>query len=164
MVDRRLKKGAINLIGKLFLSVFVCLAWTTLISQGSLNAQTFGFTSGSTGVNGAFPPSAVPDGTSSITINMNNGQVTFLPDNTVTVLPNTPSGGFSNGIFNFTTFNLASGITASFIRHVNNTPVTILATGDITIDGVIDVSGEAGKSFSSSVISSKGGRRWAWRF
>ena len=157
MVDRWPGKGAINLIAKLFLSVLVCLAWTTLVSHDSLYAQTFGFDSGSTGVNGAFPPSTVPAGTSSITINMNNGQVTFLPNGTVAALPNTPSGGFSDGIFNFSTFNLASGITVSFIRHVNNPPVTILATGDITIDGVIDVSGKAGKSFSSSVISSKGG-------
>lgn len=122
-----------------------------------LKAQTFNFDSGSSGLNGEFPPSTVSDGTTNITVNMNNGEVAFLPDGTVPVLPGTTVGGFSDGIFNFTTFNLASEITLSFINHVNNPIVTIVATGDITIDGIIDVNGKKGESANASTGLHKGG-------
>lgn len=46
-----------------------------------------------------------------------------------------------DGIFNATTINVASGATLKFNRNALNTPVYLLATGDITIDGTIDVSG-----------------------
>src|SRR6266550_4350883 len=46
-----------------------------------------------------------------------------------------------NGIFNFTTINVASGATLSFNRNIFNTPAYLLATGDVIIDGTIDVSG-----------------------
>jgi len=47
----------------------------------------------------------------------------------------------ADGIFNATTINVASGATLRFNRNALNTPVYLLATGDITIDGAIDVSG-----------------------
>lgn len=46
-----------------------------------------------------------------------------------------------DGIFNATTINVAAGATLKFNRNALNTPVYLLATGDITIDGIIDVSG-----------------------
>src|SRR5437773_10332809 len=81
-------------------------------------AQTFN--SGSTGADGAFNPSCTP------------------PPCTVTVtVP--PSG-----VFNFTTINVPANITVKFTKNADNTPVTVLASGNVTIAGIIDVSGLAG--------------------
>lgn len=72
----------------------------------------FAFTSGSTGADGAFDPTV----------------------NTTLDLP--PSG-----IFNFTSVNIRNGVTVTFKKNATNTPVTILATGNVTIAGTINVSG-----------------------
>lgn len=71
------------------------------------------FSSGSTGADGAFNPTA----------------------NVTIALP--PSG-----VLNYTTVNIPPGITVIFTRNALNTPVTMLAQGDITIGGEIIVSGE----------------------
>lgn len=70
------------------------------------------FVSGSTGADGALTPTV----------------------NTTVTLP--PSG-----IFNFTSVTIPSGVTVKFLRNTTNTPVVILATGDVTIGGTLDVSG-----------------------
>ena len=70
------------------------------------------FNSGSTGADGPFNPQV----------------------NTELQLP--PSG-----VFNFASVNIPAGVTVKFRRNATNTPVVILATGDVTIDGTIDVSG-----------------------
>src|SRR5258706_10061922 len=70
------------------------------------------FVSGSTGADGAFNPAV----------------------NTTVTLP--PSG-----IFNFTSVNIPVGVTVAFRRNTANTPVVILATGDVVIGGLLDVSG-----------------------
>ncbi|MBI2927014.1 MAG: hypothetical protein HYY24_15070 [Verrucomicrobia bacterium] len=49
-----------------------------------------------------------------------------------------------DGLFHFTTINVADGATLRFERNALNTPVHLLATGDVTIDGTIDVSGGNG--------------------
>jgi len=46
-----------------------------------------------------------------------------------------------DGIFNFTTINVASGATLKFNRNLLNTPVYLLATGDVVISGTVSVSG-----------------------
>ena len=71
----------------------------------------FAYTSGSTGADGAFNPTT--------------SQSIQLP----------PSG-----IFNYTSVNIPVGVTINYIKNATNTPVTILATGDVTIAGAIDVS------------------------
>lgn len=76
-------------------------------------AQTFD--SGSTGVDGAFAPTA----------------------NVTLALP--PSG-----VFNFTTITIPAGVTVTFTRNATNTPVTMLAQGNVVIAGTIDVSGAHG--------------------
>jgi hypothetical protein len=48
----------------------------------------------------------------------------------------------TNGIFNFTTITVSNGATLRFNRNLLNTPVYLLATGDVVIGGTIDVSGE----------------------
>lgn len=49
-----------------------------------------------------------------------------------------------DGRLQFTTINIPLNITVKFIRNALNTPVYLLASGDISIDGWIDVSGESG--------------------
>jgi hypothetical protein len=44
-----------------------------------------------------------------------------------------------DGVFHCTTVNVASGIVLRFSRNAQNTPVYILATGDVTLDGQIHV-------------------------
>jgi hypothetical protein len=86
------------------------------------------FTSGSTGADGAFSPSS----------------------NTVLTLP--PSG-----VFNFTTMNIPSGVTVTFTKNAANTPAVLLATGNVTINGVINVSGAVGGSLGRPGASGPGG-------
>lgn len=47
----------------------------------------------------------------------------------------------ASGIFNYTTITIPAGVTLTFAKNAANTPVTLLASGDVTIEGVIDVSG-----------------------
>lgn len=70
------------------------------------------FISGSTGVDGAFSPTV-------------STELQVPPD----------------GVFNFTTVNIPYGKTITFKKNAANTPVYILATGNVTIDGVISVNG-----------------------
>lgn len=76
-------------------------------------AQTF--SSGSTGADGAFAPTA----------------------NTTLTLP-------ASGVFNFTTVTIPAGVTVDVQRNAGNTPVTILTTGDITVAGTLQVNGTNG--------------------
>ena len=57
---------------------------------------------------------------------------------TNTTLPLPP-----NGIFNCTTITVASNATLTFTPNALNTPVYLLAQGDVAINGTIDVSGYA---------------------
>jgi hypothetical protein len=52
----------------------------------------------------------------------------------------------ANGIFNCTIINIGSGFTLKFNRNPLNTPVYLLATGDVVITGTIDVSGKNGSA------------------
>src|SRR6266852_8610157 len=70
------------------------------------------FNSGSTGADGAFSPTV----------------------NTTVALP--PSGSF-----NYTSVNIPVGVTVKFLKNTTNTPIVILATGDVAIAGTLDVSG-----------------------
>ncbi len=90
------------------------LSAKTLLAGGILSFASiaWSFDSGSTGEDGAFAPQV----------------------DTTLQLP-------EDGIFNFTSVNIPSGVTVQFTKNATNTPVVMLASGDITIDGVIDVSG-----------------------
>ena len=50
----------------------------------------------------------------------------------------------SDGLIHATTINVVEGATLTFERNVFNTPVYLLATGDVTVSGTIDVSGKTG--------------------
>lgn len=86
------------------------------------------FSSGSTGALGAFAPAA----------------------NTVVTLP-------PDGVLNYTTVTIPSGVTVTFLKNAANTPVTMLATGDVLVNGVISVNGAVGINGSSSATVQAGG-------
>ena len=81
----------------------------------SLVSVSFAFESGSTGIDGAFSPQV----------------------DTTLQLP-------EDGIFNFTSVTIPNSVTVRFEPNTTNTPVVILASGDVTINGSIDVSGTNG--------------------
>ncbi|MBI5103054.1 MAG: hypothetical protein HZB33_14660 [Nitrospirae bacterium] len=81
------------------------------------HSAALAFTSGSTGADGPFNPTT-------------NTEVVLPPD----------------GILNYTTVNIPTGVTVTFKKNANNTPVYMLATGDITISGTISVNGGNGST------------------
>lgn len=105
--------------------LFLCLiAWV------NSPAQSGSFSSGSTGADGAFAPTA----------------------NQTIVVSET-------GVYNFTTINVPSGVTITFIRSFSakNVPVTLLASGDVTIAGTISVAGKPGANAVSGGFGGPGG-------
>ena len=77
-------------------------------------APAFAFDSGSTGSDGALTPNV----------------------DTEISLP-------ANGVLNYTTIDIPSGVTVRFSRNGLNTPVTLLVSGNATIAGSINISGAA---------------------
>jgi hypothetical protein len=59
----------------------------------------------------------------------------------------------ASGVFNFTSITIPAGVTVRFTRNATNTPVTLLATGNVAIAGVLDVSGGPGGNGVGSVTS-----------
>jgi len=80
------------------------------------------FSSASTGVDGA--------------LNITAPGVTYFNPTTLKLTANT-------NIFNFTTITIAAGSTLKFWEGVFHGPVFLLASGDVTINGVIDITGDA---------------------
>jgi len=80
------------------------------VSLAFASAISAAYNSGSTGADGAFNPSL--------------SQSVQIP----------PSG-----IFNYTSVNIPAGVTITYTKNAANTPVTILASGNVTIAGIIDV-------------------------
>jgi len=93
----------------------------------SASAQN-SFNSGSTGADGAFAPSTT--------------QTIVVPD---------------SGVFNFTTVSIPAGVTITFNRGTNNKPLTILATGDVTIAGTINIDGKPGNANATGGNGGPGG-------
>jgi hypothetical protein len=62
-----------------------------------------------------------------------------------------------SGVFNYTTFDIPAGVTITYARNARNTPVTILATGNVTIAGVIVISGLIGNTNGGGGASGPGG-------
>jgi len=79
------------------------------------------FSSGSTGALGAFAPVA----------------------NTVVTLP-------PDGVLNYTTVTIPAGVTVTFNKNAANTPVTMLASGDVTVAGTINANGANGTGGSGA--------------
>jgi hypothetical protein len=62
-----------------------------------------------------------------------------------------------NGVWNYSTIDVASGVTVKFLNDFGNPPVRWLATGDVFIGGIIDVSGEAAQATSFTSTPALGG-------
>lgn len=75
------------------------------------------FNSGSTGADGALNPTV----------------------NTEIVLP-------ASGVLNYTSINIPAGVTVTFKKNATNTPVFLLASGNVTIAGTIDIRGGDAKA------------------
>ncbi len=84
----------------------------------------------------SFVSSAAQDFTSG-----SNGSYGAINVTANTTLPIPP-----DGIFHATTINIAAGRTLNFTKNAANTPVYLLATGNVTIAGTIDVSGGPGNN------------------
>jgi hypothetical protein len=97
------------------------LIFFVLISLLFTTNNANAFVSGSTGADGAFNPSA------SIEV----------------ALP-------ANGILNYTTVNIPSTVTVTFKKNAANTPVYMLATGDVTIAGTLNINGTSTTSTTST--------------
>jgi hypothetical protein len=72
---------------------------------------------------------------------------TILFDPTTFTPPLNPSG---NNIYNFTTINIAAGVTVRLSGRNLTGPIYWLATGAVTIAGTLDLTGEAGGNSSNS--------------
>ena len=59
-----------------------------------------------------------------------------------------------DGIIHATTVNVGTNATLRFNRNVINTPVYLLATGDVLIEGTIDITGEPPQA---NFVGGKGG-------
>jgi hypothetical protein len=64
-----------------------------------------------------------------------------VTSNTTLTLP-------ADGIFKCTTIFIGTNATLTFTRNALNTPVYLLATGNVTVNGTIDVSGSPGAAIS----------------
>lgn len=93
------------------------LILTLLLLGVGLPVQAQTFNSGSTGADGAFAPTA--------------SQSVQVPN---------------SGVFNYTTVTIPANVTITYIKNARNTPVTLLASGNATIAGVINVSGGNGST------------------
>ena len=63
----------------------------------------------------------------------------------------------ANGVFQCTTITVAQGATLTFNRNPLNTPVYLLATGDVTINGSINLSGKASAGNFAGGVGGPGG-------
>jgi hypothetical protein len=72
------------------------------------------------------------------------GEAGPLAPTTSVTLPSPPGG-----VFHFTTIDIPAGVTVRFSRNADNTPVSLLAQGDVRIAGQIDVRGEDGRASST---------------
>lgn len=100
-----------------------------LLALCAFSAQAQGnFQSGSTGADGAFNPTTT--------------QTIAVPE---------------SGVFNFTTVTIPSGVTVTFAPNSSNTPLTILASGDVVISGTINVAGKAANVNGTGGLGGPGG-------
>jgi hypothetical protein len=101
--------------------------WLAMIFASVAGAQPF--SSGSTGADGAYSPTVSGD---------------FDP----TALGLNPAG---DNVFNFTTINIPAGVTIRLrATKARNLPVVWLATGNVTIAGVLNLNGDAGYALDAA--------------
>src|SRR5690348_15786933 len=101
-----------------------------VLSVSMIAAAQGNFSSGSTGADGAFSPTA--------------SQAIVVPD---------------SGVFNYTTVTIPTGVTITYLRNAANTPLTILASGAVEITGSISVNGQPGSVSGFGGLGGPGGGR-----
>ena len=137
-----------------------CFVWAKAVlvmlmcvgAAGGALAQPF--SSGSTGVNGSFPPfptgaTTLPDGTQFLVWNMSSGLVRYCSQYDMATQPETcrtevgtgqipgiPAAGLTNGVFNFTDVDVNASPSVGFLNiflvgNSNNSPITILSQNSI---------------------------------
>ncbi len=94
------------------------LGWL-LVALSVCGLAQGGFVSGSTGADGAFNPTTY----------------------TLLQIP-------ESGVFNFTTITIPTGVNIDFKKNSRNTPVVMLATGDVIIRGGLYVNGQFAVTYS----------------
>jgi hypothetical protein len=87
-------------------------------------AQPSPFSSGSTGSDGA--------------LNIKGPGITYFNPKTLNLTPAIPN------VFNFTTITIAAGSTLKFTEEVFHGPVFLLATGNVDIEGAVQLNGDVG--------------------
>jgi hypothetical protein len=149
------------------------------VSFGIASPSFAQFTSGSSGIHGAFPPTALPSGTNYIVLNVTTGlgrycsvyDITNRPETCTTELgtfqlTGIPVGGLKTGILEFTNVNLAPGNTqfleVYFVGNSLNNPLTILSQNDIRLGGPtgtfhLKVDGLSGRNPPNVSFSGAGG-------
>src|SRR6266852_2397021 len=115
----RMKTRLISILAALALAV-------VSVPLGAQNT----FSSGSTGADGAFAPTA--------------SQTIIVP----------PSG-----VFNYTTVTIPVGVTITYLANPANTSLTILATGDVLIQGIMTLNGQNGSPSGFGGLGGPGGGR-----
>ncbi len=122
----RVIRNLLKLVGALLsLALLIC-------STQAQQPQTF--TSGSTGADGALDYSVL----------LPNGGFTVF-DPTKFNPPLNPAG---DNVFHFTTINIPANVTVRLSGRILKGPVYWLASGDVTINGGIDITGESGSPFA----------------
>src|SRR5215831_2895284 len=86
-----------------------------------------GFNSGSNGTDGALDLTGQPSGTT----------VWFYPSNY-------PGNQHALGILNWTTVTIPAGVTLKMSGFITNMPLYFLASGNVDIEGTLDLSGAPG--------------------
>src|SRR5882762_10024 len=123
-------------------AMFGCLLVSIFCSANVGFAQTQTFNSGSNGSDGA--------------LNLTTpGTIIFDPKTF-----NPPLNPAGDNVYNFTTINIAAGVTVKLSSKVLSGPVYWLAQGAVTIDGTIDLNGEDGApntKLASTRIPAAGG-------
>jgi hypothetical protein len=105
----------------------VAMALALFCAAATAQAQNT-FSSGSTGADGAFNPTTT--------------QTIAVPE---------------SGVFNYTTVNIPIGVTITYSRSSSNKPLTILASGDVVIAGIINLDGKPGNLNASGGFGGPGG-------
>jgi filamentous hemagglutinin family protein len=100
-----------------------------------------------------------PDGNTHIDLGDADPITAFLWESA----PDTGNGIYDPGnwavIFKYTSVNIEAGETVTFENHPSNAPVVWLVSGDVTIDGTIDVTGEDSNNLLQNPIGGPGGFR-----
>lgn len=126
-------------------SIFGYCVAVTLMFLLSMCVYAQTFSSGSTGADGALNDTTLPAACTRAT-------------NTITCTLPAGTASTPGGVFNFTTVTIPAGVTLQFTKNARNTPVTILATGNVTINGVIDVNGGRAVGITGAEGGPGGGR------